>query len=80
MWFLRRCVLLVPLIFVLWANRADAESFELECREVETSPPYEEWWQCKRDWDDGSRITDEQRKTVNVLVVSSLMFPKGRKR
>ncbi len=73
-------MLLVPLMFVLWANRVDAESYELECRPVEIQPPWEWAYLCKADWDDGSRISDEQRKTVNVLVVSSLMFPKGRKR
>lgn len=78
MWFLRRCVILVPLLFVLWANRASAEIYELECRKVDTS--FGDAWLCQRDWDDGSRISDEQRKSVNVLVVSSLMFPKGRKR
>lgn len=77
MWFLRRCVILVPLLFVLLANRVSAESYDLECIQADTS--LGDAWLCKQDWD-GSRISDEQRKSVNVLVVSSLMFPKGRKR
>lgn len=79
--FLGRCVIAAPLMFSLLVDRADAETYELECREVEVDWSGDPVWLCKRDWfADGSRISDDQRKSVNVLVVSSLMFPKGRKR
>ena len=77
----KRLVWLLPIIFALWSDRADAETYELECREVEVDWSDDPVWWCQRDWfADGSRISDDQRKSVNVLVVSSLMFPKGRKR
>ena len=77
---LNRLLIIAPAMFFGLVDRTNAETYELECREVSVvwneTPVYE----CRRDWfADGSRISDEQRKSVNVLVVSSLIFPKGRK-
>jgi hypothetical protein len=70
--------LFTAVAFSLFAPGAQAKT--LECREVETSPPWEWAYECKADWDDGSRITDEQRKTVNAVVVTTFVIPLSSRR
>jgi hypothetical protein len=70
-----RWLILLPAICFGFANRAAAESYSLECREIEVEWSHDSVWLCKRYWTaDGSRITDEQRKSVNVIVVNTLIL------
>lgn len=64
--------LLAAITLIAYAPAAKATT--LECREVETSPPYEEWYECKADWNDKSRITDEQRETFTVIATTLLLI------
>jgi hypothetical protein len=75
----RALVALPALLLVLFASPAKAQS--LECREVETLPPWEWAYECKASWlPDGSRITEEQRKTVNAIVLLTVVAPATRRR
>jgi hypothetical protein len=72
-------VTLPALLLVLFASPARAQ--ELECREVDTQPPWEWAYECKASWlPDGSRITEEQRKTVNAIVLLTVVAPATRRR
>lgn len=47
----------------------------MECREIEVEWSDDPVWWCKRYWlADDSRITDEQRRSVNVIVVNTLIL------
>jgi hypothetical protein len=76
----RRALAALPaLLIVLFASQANAQP--LECREVETQPPWEWAYECKASWlPDGSRITEEQRKTVNAIVLLTVVAPATRRR
>ena len=70
-----RWLILLPAICFGFADQASAESYPLECREVEVEWSDDPVWWCKRYWlADGSRITDEQRRSVNVIVVNTLIL------
>ena len=72
-------VALPALLLVLFASPAQAQ--ELECREVEVEPQYFDAYECKASWlPDGSRITEEQRKTVNAIVLLTVVAPATRRR
>lgn len=75
----RGLIALPALLIVLFASQANAQP--LECREVETQPPWEWAYECKASWlPDGSRITEEQRKTVNAIVLLTVVAPATRRR
>ena len=75
----RGFVVLPALLLVLFASPARAQ--ELECREVEVEPQYENAYECRASWlPDGSRITEEQRKTVNAVVLLTVVAPATRRR
>jgi hypothetical protein len=70
-----RWLILLPAICFGFADRAAAESYSLECREIEVEWSSDPVWLCQRYWTaDGSRITNEQRKSVNVIVVNTLIL------
>jgi hypothetical protein len=72
-------VALPALLLVLFASPARAQ--QLECREVEVEPQYENAYECRASWlPDGSRITEEQRKTVNAVVLLTVVAPATRRR
>ena len=74
-----RWLILIPAIFGA-ASQARAESYELECREVEVEWA-EDVWLCKRDWNPpGSRIPEEQRTTLNAVVLLTVVAPLSRQR
>ena len=77
---MRRGLVAFPaLLLVLFASPAQAQ--QLECREVEVEPQYVEAYECKASWlPDGSRITEEQRKTVNAIVLLTVVAPATRRR
>lgn len=76
-----RWLIFAPALFFVIADRANAESYALECREVEADWSDEPVYWCKRDWfSEGSRITDEQRKTVNAAIVATVIIPLSSRR
>jgi hypothetical protein len=75
----RAFVAFPALFLVLFASPARAQ--QLECREVEVEPQYENAYECRASWlPDGSRITEEQRKTVNAVVLLTVVAPATRRR
>jgi len=75
-----RWLLCIPACFAI-AQQANAESYELECREVEVEWREEPVYLCKRDWNPpGSRIPEEQRKTLNAVVLLTVVAPSSRQR
>ncbi len=76
----RRALAALPaLLIVLFASQANAQP--LECREVEVEPQYANAYECKASWlPDGARITEEQRKTVNAIVLLTVVAPVTRRR
>ena len=79
---MKRALIALPaIITLLFANRANAESYELECREVAVSEADGRAWMCRNDWNPvGSRISEEQRKTVNAVVLLTVVAPLSRRR
>ena len=74
-----RWLLCIPACFAI-AQQANAESYELECREVEVEWA-EDAYVCKRDWNPpGSRIPEEQRTTLNAVVLLTVVAPLSRQR
>jgi hypothetical protein len=77
----RALIALPAIITLLFANRANAESYELECREVAVGWQDTPTWLCQRNWNPpGSRISEEQRKTVNAVVLLTVVAPLSRRR
>ena len=75
----RGLIALPALLIVLFASQANAQP--LECREVELDARYGTAYECKASWiPDGSRITEEQRKTVNAIVLLTVVAPMTRRR
>lgn len=75
-----RWLILIPAIFGA-ASQARAESYELECREVEVEWTGDPVYWCKRDWNPpGSRIPEEQRTTLNAVVLLTVVAPLSRQR
>jgi len=76
----RRALAALPaLLIILFASQANAQA--LECREVELDARYGTAYECKSDWlPDGSRITAEQRTTVNAVVLLTVIAPTTRRR
>ena len=77
---MRRALFALPAILaILFADPAKAE--ELECREVAVSEADGRAWMCRNDWNPvGSRISEEQRKTVNAVVLLTVVAPLSRRR
>ncbi len=77
---MRRALFALPAILaILFADPAHAE--ELECREVAVSVADGRAWMCRNDWNPvGSRISEEQRKTVNAVVLLTVVAPLSRRR
>lgn len=74
-----RLIVLAPAIWFVLANQVRAESYDLECREVETS--FGSAWLCQKDWlPPGSRISEEQRKTLNAVIVTTVVIPLSSRR
>jgi hypothetical protein len=75
----RALIALPAIIILLFGNRANAET--LECREVAVSEADGRAWMCRNDWNPiGSRISEEQRKTVNAVVLLTVVAPLSRRR
>jgi hypothetical protein len=75
----RALIALPAIITLLFANRANAET--LECREVAVETADGRAWMCRNDWNPvGSRISEEQRKTVNAVVLLTVVAPLSRRR
>jgi hypothetical protein len=79
---MKRALIALPAILtLLFANRANAETYDLECREVAVSWADGRAWMCQRNWNPpGSRISEEQRKTVNAVVLLTVVAPLSRRR
>ena len=75
---MKRAIYLLPIVLALWATKANA--VEMICEEVEVDESIEETVSICVAPRAGSRITEEQRRSVNVVVVSMTMFSIGRKR
>lgn len=77
---MKRALIALPAILaILFADPAHAE--ELECREVAVSESDGRAWMCRNDWNPvGSRISEEQRKTVNAVVLLTVVAPLSRRR
>jgi hypothetical protein len=58
----------------LWTALTSYTDVALECREVATQPPWEWAYLCKADWNDKSRISDEQRETFTVIATTLLVI------
>ena len=77
---LSRWLVVFPAILIGLAG-TPAKAQQLECREVEVEPQYENAYECRASWlPDGSRITEEQRKTVNAVVLLTVVAPATRRR
>ena len=73
-----RWLILVPAFFAV-ASEARAETHELECREIDAGWTESTVWECRRDWlPAGSRISEEQRKTLNAVVLLTVVAPMSR--